>query len=340
MADASLSVVIVAHDSLGDLRHTLPALAAQLQPGDELIIVDNASADGLEAGLEQIAPKARLVSMGANAGFAAGANAGGRAARGDLLVLLNPDALVDPGWADAIRAPFGSGWAAWMGLVLLDGGRLINTSGSRLHFTGVAWAGQMGMSRAAAPVSPTDVAALSGACLAVPLETWRRLEGFPEQFFMYCEDVDLSLRLRLGGGRLAVIPAASVRHRYEFDKGAYKWRLLERNRWATVIRTFPAPLLAAVAPALIAMEAAMWLTAARGGWARMKLLATADVCRALPRLLRERRQIQGRSVIDSRRFAQPMTAAFDSPYLGSPAVRRLAGAVFEFYWRAALSLLP
>ena len=42
----------------------------------------------------------------------------------------------------------------------------------------------------------------------------------PEQFFLYHEDVDLSLRLRLAGGRLGVEPAARVDHDYEFDKGA------------------------------------------------------------------------------------------------------------------------
>src|ERR1700744_4007466 len=83
MVGASLSVVIVAHDSLGDLRRTLPALAAQLRPGDELIVVDNASSDSLQEGLEAVAPDARLVRMDANVGFAAGANAGARAAHGD-----------------------------------------------------------------------------------------------------------------------------------------------------------------------------------------------------------------------------------------------------------------
>ena len=55
---------------------------------------------------------------------------------------------------------------------------------------------------------------------------------------MYCEDVDLSMRLRLLGGRLAGCPETPcVSHDYAFDKGHLKWRLLERNRWATLVRT-------------------------------------------------------------------------------------------------------
>jgi len=77
-----------------------------------------------------------------------------------------------------------------------------------------------------------------------PRRTWQQLGGFADDYFMYHEDVDLSLRLRLAGGRIGVIPDARVDHDYDFDKGPAKWRVLERNRWATLLRTYPAPLLA------------------------------------------------------------------------------------------------
>src|SRR5262249_56362921 len=98
---------------------------------------------------------------------------------------------------------------------------------------------------------------VSGACFAVPRAIFEEVGGFAEDYFLYQEDVDLSLRLRLRGGRLGVEPAARVDHEYEFEKGAAKWRRLERNRWATIIRTYPAPLLAALAPALLAAQLAV-----------------------------------------------------------------------------------
>ena len=111
MGFGSLTAVIVAHDSLGELRRTLPALLAQLGPGDELIVVDNASTDGLEPELTS-SLRARQLG-GRNAGFAAGVNAGA-AVPGELLVLLNPDVVVEPGWSDAIRAPWdGDGSPGW-----------------------------------------------------------------------------------------------------------------------------------------------------------------------------------------------------------------------------------
>jgi GT2 family glycosyltransferase len=338
---ATLSTVIVAHDSLPKLRQSLPALTAQLGEQDELIVVDNASSDALRQELGRLAPSARLLSLPRNVGFAAGANRGVEAASGDVVVLLNPDAVVSPGWSEAIRDPWGGPWDAWMGLVLLDDGEHINTSGGILHFTGLGWSGHIGEPTVMAPSDPTEVAFLSGACMAVPRARWHELGGLPEEFFMYCEDVDLSLRFRLCGGRLAVIPDAMVRHDYEFAKGKLKWRLLERNRWATVIRTYPGSLLLLVMPALMAAELAVWITALTAGWGIMKLRATADVVRAAPRLLRERRTIQGRRSISAGAFATHLTPELSSPYLGDGGIadRPAVVTALTLYWRAVLAAL-
>jgi GT2 family glycosyltransferase len=339
MSRPRLSAVIVAHNSLAELRSMVPALLVEVGSEDEVIIVDSGSGDGLAAELAGFAPAARLLTAPGNVGFAAGANLGIAHAHGDLMVLLNPDAIVEPGWAGAIRAPWGGEWAGWMGLVTMDAGTRVNTSGGILHFTGLGWAGQVGEPLGAAPREPTEVDFLSGACLAIPRSTWDEVGGFPEQFFMYCEDVDLSLRLRLGGGRLAVVPEARVIHDYDFDKGAIKWRLLERNRWATVLRTYPAPLLAVVFPALLATEAAIWAVSVRGGWARMKALATLDVIRSLPRLARERRAIQAARQVDARTFAAGLTSELGSPYFGRAGSHPLLAWALRVYWQTALALL-
>jgi GT2 family glycosyltransferase len=335
----SLSVVIVSYESVPDLRRSLPPLVAQLSSEDELIVVDNAQDAQLADALDELAPSARLINAGGNVGFAAGANLGAAAASGELLLLLNPDAVAQPGFVEAITAPWRDGWAAWMGLVTMDSGTAINTSGGVLHFTGIGWAGQAHQPLMAAPRDPAEVGFLSGACLAVPRRTWLELGGFPEPYFMYCEDVDLSLRLRLRGGRLGVAPSARVDHSYSFDKGASKWRHLERNRWATVLRTYPAGLLALVLPALLMAELAIWAAAVRGGWAPMKARATLDLARSLPGILRARIAIQRGRRVSAAAFAAALTDELSSPYLGGVAERRWVSALLRAYWRLVLGLL-
>ncbi len=338
----SLSVVVVSHDSAAELARTLPALVAELRDGDELIVVDNASADGSAATVAELAPAATVIEAGANLGFAGGCNRAAAAASGELLLLLNPDNLVAPGFRDAIELPLleHRSWGAWQGLVTDRGGEILNSAGGVVHFTGIAWAGGAGRPRAAAPDAPAEVAFPSGACLAIRRELWDELGGFSAPYFLYHEDTDLGLRLRLAGHVAGIEPRAVCDHAYEFDKGAAKWRHLERNRWATIVRDYPGRLLAVLAPALLATELALLPAAALGGWLPQKLAAYADLARSLPRLLRERRAIQAGRRIDAAAFAGAcLSAELDSAYLGAAGRSSLLRALLRGYWRAARTLL-
>jgi GT2 family glycosyltransferase len=323
-----LSVLVVTYESASALEALLPALQRELQPGDELVVVDNASRDG-SAKVAGVAG-ARVIANRDNRGFAAACNQAAAVATGDLLVLLNPDSIPQPGFRAAITQPAGGEWAAWMGLVM--DGDAINTSGGVVHFTGIAWAGHAVPAR-------RDVGFLSGACLAIPRATWDELGGFSPAYFMYHEDVDLSLRLRLRGARIGVTPDAVVDHDYAFAKGQVKWRMLERNRWATIVRTYPTPLLLLAGPALLALELALWPAALAGGWAGPKARATADVLQSLPRLRAERRAIQDARTVSPHAFAQTLTAELSSPFLGPLGRSRVLTAVLRAYWALVLRLL-
>jgi GT2 family glycosyltransferase len=286
-----------------------------------VIVVDNASTD---AGPELAREYATVIESGENLGFPAACNAGARAAGGDLLVFLNPDAVPRPGWGEAIRRPHDGPWVAWQALVMA--GDEVNTSGNVVHFTGITWAGTR-------PVGgPEEVPTASGACLAVRAAEFRAIGGFADAFFLYHEDTDLSLRLRLAGGRLGIEPSAVVDHAYEFAKGGYKWRLLERNRWAVLVRCWPAGLLLLTLPALLATELAIWLAAIRGGWAGEKARATREVVASLPRWRRERASITRR--IDDAEFARWLTPDLTSPFLGPLAADPLVTTLLRAYWRA------
>ncbi len=336
----SLSVLIVAWNSREELTRTLPPLLAELRDGDELIVVDNDSEDGSAALVAELAPAARLVPMGRNAGFPAACNAGAEEASGDLLVLLNPDAAPLPGWGEAIRRPWleGRGWAAWQALVADKGGTEINSAGNPVHFTGIVWAGMHGRPVTEAPPAG-EVVCLSGACLAIPLRIWRSVGGFPGRFFAYHEDVDLSLRLRLRGETLGIEPSAVVDHDYEFGARPHKWRWLERNRLAFLARVYPLPLLLLLAPALAATELALLVVATRGGWGEQKLGAYGEALRWLPSLLRERRRIQRGRAVTSAEFASWLTPDLDSPFIHGAARSAPVRLALRAYWRTVRALL-
>ena len=217
---------------------------------------------------------------------------------------------------------------------------MINSRGGAVHFTGIAWAGGEGERVENGDPAGIEPGFVSGACLAVPSAVFEDIGGLAEPFFLYHEDVDLSLRLRLAGRRLGVEPRARADHDYEFAKGPEKWHLLERNRWATLIRTYPAALLALLTPALLATELALVPISLAGGWTGQKLRSWVDVARSLPRLLRERRGIQAGRRVAAGAFARALTPNLDSSYLGAAGRSRLLRSALRTYWSAVLGLLP
>jgi GT2 family glycosyltransferase len=334
-AGLSLSIVVVCYrESPG---RVLDELARQRRDGDEVVVVDNAAAEGGTPGLDHPTIDRLLASAG-NVGFSRAANAGAEVARGEAIVLLNPDAVPAPGCLAALRDP-PAAWDAWMGVVTLADPERINTAGGESHFLGFSWSGRLGESVTTLPRAPYSTGFLSGACLAIRREAWDAVGGLPGHFFMYCEDVDLSHRLRLAGRAFGVVPDARVAHDYVFDKGAYKWRRLERNRWAMILRTYPSPLLALLLPALLACEPAVLLLALRGGWGASKLRAWLDVIAWLPRMPAERRRVSALATVPAADFAAGLTAGLDSELFGAAGRSRVVRAALAGYWRAVTTLL-
>jgi N-acetylglucosaminyl-diphospho-decaprenol L-rhamnosyltransferase len=339
--ELGVAVVIVTYRSATSIVDTVHALSQQFRERDELVVVDNASDDATTALVREAAPTATVLELPDNLGFAAGCNIGAAHSSAPILLFLNPDALPVAGCLDVLRraGPEHPNWGAWQALVTMDGGSVVNTKGGVVHYLGIAWAGGYGELAGTVPAGPSEVGFASGAALAVRRETWERLGGFDERFFMYCEDVDFSLRLRLAGLRVGVVPEARVEHEYEFAKGSRKWFLLERNRWWTILCDYPAALLVVLAPALAAFEFGLLGVAARGGWLRSKLRAQAAVLRELPQILARRRAVQRTRTVDALEFASGLIEDLDSPFLGPVARVDPLVAAQRMYWRFVLRVL-
>jgi N-acetylglucosaminyl-diphospho-decaprenol L-rhamnosyltransferase len=318
---------------------TLHAVRSQLGPGDEVVVVDNASSDGTQHAARAADPGAAVIEAGRNLGFAGGCQAGARASTAPLLLFLNPDAVPSRDCIDRLRAAAAElpAWGAWQALVTLPDGTHVNTAGNPVHWLGFGWAGGLGRRVDELDGPPREVASASGAALMVRRAAWEEAQGFDERYFMYGEDLDLSLRLRLAGWGIGVVPGARVAHDYSFVKGDYKWFFLERNRWWTISGAYPARLLVLVFPALLGFELALLVAAWRGGWLRAKLRAVAAVLRALPALRARRREIQSRRRLSDAAFAAALTDSLASPSL--PELPRAADWLQRAYWRGVRALL-
>jgi GT2 family glycosyltransferase len=205
----TVSVVVPTYNAARWLPGLLASLAAQTQPPHELIVVDNASADGSRALLA--AQDVRLIALETNTGFAHAANVGIGAATGELVALVNPDVELDPDWLARLAARFGDpGIVAAAGkMVSLADPRELYDTGDFVRRDGACLQRGRGRRDDGAYDVPGEV---FGACAGAAM--YRRAAvisagGFDERYFMYLEDADLALALRAGGGRCAYEPAVA-----------------------------------------------------------------------------------------------------------------------------------
>jgi GT2 family glycosyltransferase len=297
MTRPPISAVIPTWSALRYLPACLSALRAQLGPQDEIVLVDNASRDHAGDWARRYALDVRVIDLPLNLGFAGGTNAGMAAARGELLLLINDDALAEPGCVEslwsALRDHPQAGAAAGA-LVFSRRPGLVASAGIRFQGDGVATDLHIGTPVEQLPVAPHAIFGASGGLALLRRELIEDVGPFAGDFFSYLEDADLAWRARLRGWGAVLAPGARARHVYSATGGQgspFKQRLLGRNRLRLLVRCLPGPILQACLPASLRYDllaVAYALLRHQPAMATGRLEALAE----LPALLDQRRTIQ------------------------------------------------
>ena len=252
---ATLSVVLVSHHSRDDLARCLPSLERQGIPDLDVLVVDNAPGDGTAAWLAQRHPHVRVVRSASNGGYAGGNDLGLQHARGTWTAILNPDTEAHDGALAELLRVAREHPDALVTAKLLNPDGTVNACGNVMHPTGITVCRALG-EPAENHAGVQEVPAISGAAFLARTETLRELGGFDESYFMYLEDVDLSLRARARGHPVLCAADAVITHHYDLGMRPEKFYLLERNRWLTLLKNYQRATLWRLAPALALTELA------------------------------------------------------------------------------------
>ncbi len=308
-----VAVLIVAFNSGPYLQKALDGLATQTFRDFEIVLWDNASADGAAAGA-RLPQNARYVRSESNLGFAGGNNAAAKETRAELLALLNPDAEPEPAWLEHLVAALDAApevvMAASVQLSAEDPSRL-DGLGDVFHVSGVSYRGGYGQ-RAPSPAPSGEVFAPCGAAALYRRESFDAVGGFDERFFCYGEDVDIAFRMRLAGGTCVLAGGAVVHHVGSATTGRrseFATYHGVRNRIWTLAKNTPWPLLLACAPlhaAVLAVQlfkapfhgAEVWRGTSRG---------IKDGVRGLPIFWRDRKTLHAQRRVSTIHVARAMT---------------------------------
>jgi GT2 family glycosyltransferase len=252
--------VIVSYNAKTKLLACLDSVLQSLPDSSELIVVDNASIEGNADAVESLFPDIALIRSETNLGFAGGCNLGTRYAAGEHLVFLNQDTIVEPGWLEALLAPFDNDSSIGLTtarIVLLADPTKLNTCGCDIHLTGLTLCRGMGRS-SDTYFDVENVGAISGAAFAIRRSLFDRLGGFDETMFLYLEDTDLSWRGRLAGYRTVSAPGSVVQHDYELRITPLKVFWEERNRYLMLLKSLKWRTLIVLLPVYLIAEGITW----------------------------------------------------------------------------------
>jgi GT2 family glycosyltransferase len=335
----SVTAVVLAYGEEPWLAEAVQAVLASTGVSIDVVVVDNgAAAEAVDQvkGLDRV----QVLSPDANLGFAGGCDLGAAEATGQYLAFVNSDAIVSPGALARLTevAEEPAVGLAMGSIRLADAPELMNTAGNPVHITGLSWAG--GFNEAASlHAERRPVASGSGCCFVIRRELWERLGGFAPEYFAYCEDTELSLRLWQRGLSVEFIPDAVVLHHYEFSRNKNKLYLLERNREICVLTIFDRRSLLLLAPILALTELLMLVAAVAGRWGRAKVRGWWWIWRHRRWIAARRAMIQSERVVPDAVVLRRMTARIDPANVASPPGLSVLNKIMSGYWRIARRLL-
>ena len=287
----------------------VPSLERQRFRDFEAIVVDNGSTDDSVEHVRARWPWARVIALDRNVGFAAAVNRGIEQSRGVYVALVNNDMELHESFLDALVADLDSNpSAASVTAKMLDlrTRDLIDGAGDVLRWSGVVMPRGRGERDIGQYDAPVEVFSACGGAALYRRAAFDEVGLFDEAFFAQMEDVDWGFRARLLGYGCRYVPGAIAYHkgsasmRREGRPDPWFWGLPVRNCIWMWIKNYPRDCLLRNAHLLLAHELAGLYFAAREGMARAQLRAWRDALRGLPRVLRQRREIQSRRCIGRR----------------------------------------
>jgi GT2 family glycosyltransferase len=243
-----VSVIVLNWNGKKYIEQCLQSVLSQVYPDIEIIVVDNGSNDGSVEIIKEQFKNVRLIENVRNLGFGGGNNIGIRHARGELIAVLNNDAMMDKACIQEMvktihqRQDYG---ACASKILFYDKKDFVDAAGIVVFADGLS-IGRGRLEKEQLYDNEEEVFFASGCCALYKREMLEDImvagEYYDEDFFAYADDTDLGWRARLRGWKCIYSPRALVYHAHSASSGNYsslKAFLVERNRMWLEVKNFP-----------------------------------------------------------------------------------------------------
>ena len=247
-----VGVLILGYNSLEYIKECFDSLVLQNYKNVSIYFGDNRSKDGSISFVKKNYPKIKVHDLKINNGYARGNNLLLKIAFKDgmdLCFIINPDIVLKKNTISSLVNSYNNhkNKSIKVGLIqpvilLYQNKTKINTIGNAVHLMGFGFCKDY--MKTYTPIKKDrEILSVSGTGMLMNKDFYNDIGGLDEDFFMYCEDEDLSIRSFLSGYKNFLSSKSVMYHKYSFSKNKDKWFYEERNRLLILLKNYPTKLL-------------------------------------------------------------------------------------------------
>ena len=281
-----ISIIILNYNAGNLLIDCVDSIQKSIYTNFEIILVDNVSKDNSHKKCKEKFSSINLIENKENLGYCEGNNVGLREAKGEFIVVLNPDTIVDNNWLDELLKAYqenGEGLYQPKFLAISDKSMLLST-GQMIQLFGFGYSRSKGDKDKKFFEKLEQINYASGTCLFTSKKILDKIGLFDPFLFAFHDDLELCWRAALNKIKSFYAPKSIVYHPIEgtsFKWSPLKFKLMERNRKYCLLTLYDRNTFYKMLPALIAVDIAVSFFYLSKGLIKMKILADIEIIKNL-----------------------------------------------------------
>ena len=281
MTQPLVSIIILNYNAGQILLDCFESVIKTNYDNFEIIIVDNASEDKSYRKCKEKFERTRIIENGKNLGYCEGNNIGIKNAKGEFVVILNPDTTVEPCWLNELFSAYNKyGEALYQPKHLsLKEKSIIMSTGNMMNVFGFGYAREKGKKDVNQHDTIEQIGYASGTCLFVPISVFDKVGLLDPFIFLYHDDLDFGWRSAQLGIKSYYVPSSIIYHAesYSLRWNSEKFFWLERNRKYCLLTHYSKNTYSKIFPTLMLVDLLVWLFYLSKGFLGSKIRAEMDI---------------------------------------------------------------
>ena len=305
MSESPLVSVIVLNYNAGELLlNCINSLKKSKYTNLEILVIDNISSDGSQTKCKEQFPDIKLIQNKENFGYCGGNNIGIREAKGEFIVILNPDTIVESNCIEELifaQNKFGDGLYQPK-ILSLNEENIIQSTGNMLNIFGFGFARDKGNKVSDKNEEIEKIGYASGTCLFTSRKVLEKVGLLDEFLFLYHDDLDLGWRAAQIGISSFYVPKSKIFHveSYSLKWSAKKFFWLERNRKYCLLTHYSKNTYKKMRFSLILVDLFVWAFYFSKGFLGAKIKAESEIRKNKENIEKKYQELESRKIISDK----------------------------------------